>query len=550
MISTACRALVPCTGLLSVGVLVLALAGQARAGDAPTPPGTPAAGAAASAGLAWTDLSDQHSGWRKGISLATMSGDGEALIVGMPDKGLWASDNAGKNWTQLGKDQPALMAGRPTQLFVDPSDAKAFWVAVRGAGAGLFASSDGGATVSKLYARDDLGAFGVDLTDPKRKTMYHSLFDKNQGIHRSVNNGKTFSRISGRLPDGILSFTGMLVIDAKTLLIAADVPGPAKVKGKGKERTTGILRSDDGGLGWSLVSKEGTQSPPLRLATGEILWAYGLDEGILRSADQGKTWSVMDNVVRSCPCDLGKGWLVAVGERQLQISTNNGKIWQSLGPPAPFAPNGLVFDRKHHALFAYRTPEGVGSLTLARLDLPEDLTTVAQVVAARDTMVWNGDEFAKGAGWNDPKGGATLLPAITNTIVRQGKAALRLHGEGVASASFGWNWFGWNPADGGTDISSMKTLLLSIRVDGEVKPSALRLSLNCSTGKKASKTVDLIARFPGLCDATWKEVAVPLDEFTTGSDFDPKKAWEIDLVVSAKTPLNNDIYLDEIGFSR
>ncbi len=419
---------------------------------------------------------------------------------------------------------------------------------MRGPGGGVFSSLDGGVTITRLSTREDLGAFGVDLTDPKRKTMYHSLFDKNVGIHRSVNNGKIFSRISGKLPDGILPFSSMLVLDAKTLLIASDCPGP--VKAKGKERTTGILRSDDGGLGWSLVSKEGTQSPPLRLANGEILWPYGLDEGILRSADQGKTWTVLENTVRSCPCDLGKGWLVACGDRQLQISTNGGKIWQPLGAPAPLAPNGLVFDRKHHALFAYRTPEGVGSVSLARLDLPEDLTTVAQVVAVRDLMVWNGDEFAKGAGWMDPKGGPTLLPAITNTVVRQGKAALRLHGEAATSASFGWNWFGWNPADGGTDITSMKTLLFAIRIDGEVKPTALRLSLNCSTGKKPSKQVELIARFPGLCDATWKEVAIPLEELTTGSDFDPKKAWEIDLVISAKSALNNDIYLDEIGFSR
>ncbi len=543
MIAIAYRALASCIRLLPAGLLLLTAA-AGHAGDAPA---TPAPAAPASSALAWPDLTDQHSGWRKGISLAAMSGDGEALIVGMIDKGLWASENAGKNWIQLGKDQPALMGGRPTQLIIDPADAKAFWVALRGAGGGVFSSSDGGVTITRLSTRDDLGAFGVDLTDPKRKTMFHSLFDKNVGIHRSVNNGKVFSRISGKLPDGILPFSGMLVLDAKTLLIASDCPGP--VKAKGKERTSGILRSDDGGLGWSLVSKEGTQSPPLRLANGEILWPYGLDEGILRSADQGKTWTVLDSSVRSCPCDLGKGWLVAAGDRQLQISTNGGKIWQPLGPPAPFAPNGLVFDHKHHALFAYRTPEGVGSMVLARLDLPEDLATVAQVVAVRDLMVWNGDEFAKGAGWMDPKNGPTLQPAITNTVVRQGKAALRLHGEAATSASFGWNWFGWNPADGGSDVSSMKTLLFAIRVDGEVKPTALRLSLNCSTGKKPSKTVDLIARYPGLCDATWKEVAIPLEDFTTGSEFDPKKAWEIDLVVSAKSPLNNDIYLDEIGFS-
>jgi photosystem II stability/assembly factor-like uncharacterized protein len=526
-------------------LVLLGLSAMLRAEDPAPPAAAPPAKPAST--LMWTDITDQLSLARHGLSLAAISPDGEALYIGVPDQGLWSSINAGQNWTQVGKDQVGLMPGRLTQLVFDPSAPKSFWISCRGAGGGLLATSDGGVTVTKITSRDDIGSFAVDLTDPKRKTLFFSQFEKSQGVQRSSNGGKIFARVPTKLPD-LLPFTAMLALDAKTLLISCDCPG--LVKAKGKERATGILRSDDGGTTFATVSKEGSQASPLRLSTGVLLWPIGLDEGILRSPDQGKTWILLEGPIHSCPCDLGKGWLAAVGDRQVQISSNGGKIWQPLGPVLPFAPTGLIFDAKHHALFAWRSPESQGTQVINRLDLPEDLGQVAEVVATRDLMVWNGDEVAKGGGWNWPKDPPTVVPTITNTIVRQGKAALHLHGEGSNGASFGWNWLAWFPGDGGTDLTGMKTLLLSIRVDGAAKPESLRIALNCSSTKKASKEIDLIPRYPGITDGAWHEVAIPLDDMTVGSEFDPKKAWEINVLTGAKVPLNEDIYLDEIGFAR
>jgi hypothetical protein len=524
-------------------------ADSGASGEDATPPVTPPAAASAStaAALVWTDLTDQLSLARHGLSLAMVTPDGEAVLIAVPDQGLWTSRNAGKNWTQVGKDQPGLMPGRLCQLLFDPAAPKSFWICNRGAGGGIYTTSDGGATIAKLTSRDDIGSFGVDVTDPKRKTVFLTQADKALGVQRSSTGGKIFARVPTKLPD-LLPFTALLVLDAKTLLVSCDCPG--LVKAKGKERASGILRSDDGGTTFISVSKEGSQAQPLRLSTGVLLWPFGLDEGILRSADQGKTWTLLDGPIHSCPCELGPGWLAAVGDRQVQISSNGGKIWQPLGPPLSFAPSGLLYDSTHHALFAWRAPEGLGTQVINRLDLPQDLSQIAEVVAVRDLMVWNGDEVAKGAGWVWPKDPPTLAPAITNTVVRQGKAALHLHGEGSTGAAFGWNWQAWFPTDSGTDLTGMKTLLLSIRVEGMVKPESLRICLNCSSSKKATKEIDLIQRYPGITDGAWHEVSVLLDDMTVGTEFDPKKAWEINVLTGAKALLNEDIYLDEIGFAR
>jgi photosystem II stability/assembly factor-like uncharacterized protein len=516
--------------------------------DPASPPTTPAAAAAASAkALAWTDLTDQLSLARHGLWLMVVTPDSEAIIIAVPDQGLWSSVNAGMKWTQLGKDQPG-MAGHISQLICDPAQPKAFWFNSRGSGGGLFATVDGGTTITKLTGRDDIGCVAVDLSDPKRKTLFFTLYDKAQGVQRSVNGGKIFARVPCKLPDQLMPLTALVALDAKTLLLASDCPG--LVKAKGKERVSALLRSEDGGTTVITVSKEGAQAQPLRMSTGQLLWPYGLDDGILSSVDQGKTWTTLEGPIHACPCELEKGWLAAVGDRQVQISSNGGKIWQPLGPVLPFAPTGLVYDAKHRGLIAWRSPEGSGTPVMMRLDLPTDLGQVAEVVPVRDLMVWNGDEVAKGAGWNWPKDGPTLAPAITNTVVRQGKAALHLHGEGSNGASFGWNWLSWYPGDGGTDLSGMKTLLLAIRVEGMAKPESLRIALNCSSSKKGTKEIDLVPRMPTVTDGAWHEVAIPLDEMAAGTEFDVKKAWEIDILTSAKIPLNTDIYLDEIGFAR
>lgn len=514
-----------------------ALTATLAAGDAPAP-------------LAWSDAGEFLSGAAQGISLGVVAPDGTRLIVGMPDRGLWASDDGGKRWTQLGKDQAALAKGRPHQLIFDPADPAKWWLGSRGPGGGLFTSADGGTTVTRLTNLEAIGGIGIDFSDPKRKTVIACQYDKDHGVQRSVNGGTIFTHLAVKPGDKekLLPIDHVLVLDAKTLVAATGEPD-LETK-KGKDREPGILRSEDGGATWTNVGKQSAAAPPLQLANGQILWPYGLDDGLLRSFDKGRTWLPLDAPIKSCPCEMPKGWLLGVGERQLYVSTNNGKLWEALGAPLPFAPGGIAYAAKLHCVFAWRPPELSGKEALMRLDLPEDPGQIVQVVAARDVMVWNGDEAARGGGWMWPKDPPMVMPALTNEVVRQGKGALKLHAAGGNAATFGWNWCSWFPSDSGTDISGMKTLLLAMRIDGASKPDSVRIVLQCSSTKKPSKEAVLVTIVPTLADGAWHEVAVPLAELIDGTEFDAKKAWEFDLSVSGKAALDTDVYIDEVGFAK
>jgi hypothetical protein len=170
----------------------------------------------------------------------------------------------------------------------------------------------------------------------------------------------------------------------------------------------------------------------------------------------------------------------------------------------------------------------------------------------RDLMVWDGAEL--GGGWRAPGSPATLIPVRDANEQRHGHAVVHGHGEGSNFATFGWNWIAWLPADGGTDLTGMRTLIFAIRMVGDPVAESVRVALVASSGKSAgkstSKEVDIVRVVPSVRDGAWHEVAVPLASLIEGSSFNAKKAWEINIITWSKSTRTVDIYLDEIGFAR
>ena len=526
----------------TAAALTAALALRLQAGDAVVSPTTPPVPV-----LAWTDLTDWINGAAKGITVMAATPGGEQVIVGLADRGLFISNDGRKAWTPLGKDQPALQQKSwPGQIVFDPADPQAFWIASR-TGAGLFATADSGTTVTRVGNVESVSAVGFDFSDAKRKTVLVCRNDKDREVSRSNNGGGTFSKVGSKLPDKLLPISQLVVFDAKTWLVASGLL-PLTAKKKDKEREAAIYRTEDGGGVWFRVLGEGVTEAPLQRADGSLWWAVGGGEKLMRSLDRGKLWTPVDGAT-SCPTDLPKGWLAALKERQVVVSTNGGKQWQALGPELTFVPAGLVYAAKLNCLFAWRSPEVAGKESLMRLDLPEKLEQAIEVVPARDLLVWNGDEAAKGGGFNWPEKAGMTKPVPTNEGARAGKAALKFHLEATLTGGFGWNWHGWFPKDAGSDINSMAVLLFAIRVDGAAKPTSLRVSLK-SNNAKASKEADLLAFCPAALDGRWHEVAVPLTAMLPGGELDLAKTWEIVIAASAKTEMTCDILLDELGFAK
>ena len=529
--------------LLLAALVMVALRAADEVPPAPVAPPAPSAPPA----LVWSDLTDWITGAAKGVSVVALAPGGDRLLIGMPDRGLLASSDARKAWSVLGKDQGELAKKSwPCQILFDPSDANGFWLASR-AGAGLFATTDGGVTLTRVGNLDAVARIGVEVSDPKKKLLLACRGDKDRELDRSLAGG-SFSRIGNKLPEQILPLTQLLVLDAKTWLVATGLPPAPRPKKKEKEREAGIYRTDDAGATWVRCHNEGVTEPPLQRADHSIWWAVAGGEHLVRSSNQGRNWTTIEGPT-TCPAELPNGWIAAMKDHQVVVSTNNGKLWQPLGPELPFAPAGLVFAARFNCLIAWRAPEVAGKEALIRLDLPADLTQAIEVAPVRDLLVWNGDEEAKGGGWLWPEQAPMTKPAPATTAARVGKMGLAMHVEGVPNAGFGWNWFGWFPKDAGSDLSAMTTLLVTLRVDGASKPTSLRVQLKSNDGQ-GSAEVDLLPLYPTICDGRWHEVAVPLATLRASGQLNPAKAWELDVALSAATPLLCDLSLDEIGFSR
>jgi hypothetical protein len=165
----------------------------------------------------------------------------------------------------------------------------------------------------------------------------------------------------------------------------------------------------------------------------------------------------------------------------------------------------------------------------------------------RDLVVWDGAEL--GGGWRAP-GPPTLVPTRDANERRHGHAVVHCHGEGSNFANFGWNWIGWVPADGGTDVAAMGSLVFAIRVVGEPAVESLRVALHASTSKAAGNEVDVVRLSPNVRDGAWHEVTVPMASLVEGTAFNAHKAWEIEILTWSHGQHAVDIYLDEIGFAR
>jgi hypothetical protein len=184
----------------------------------------------------------------------------------------------------------------------------------------------------------------------------------------------------------------------------------------------------------------------------------------------------------------------------------------------------------------------------------------ANAPLAAGGLIWNGDGAGEGAkGWADcdkkPDCKAKLEP--TPGAGKDGSVGLKFEGEGAGFVGMGWNWFGWWPETGGTDVSGEKTLTFSIRIvapSPDVAPdlNGTTLSLGCSKGKKNSASVPLGAYAKDALDGKWHQVTIPLADLQKGEgkELDLKTVWEFRVGTWAASPRKFEIYVDDIAFGK
>jgi photosystem II stability/assembly factor-like uncharacterized protein len=245
--------------------------------------------------------------------------------------GIYKSIDAGKTWANMGLKESHHIG----RVLIHPKDANVVYVAALGhlysdnPERGLYKTTDGGKNwVKALDVSVDGRAIGVvdvamDPSDPE--TLYAASYDRfrrpwtwgiggpGSGIHKTVDGGKTWTKLTNGLPSGILGRIGLAISAKNPKVLYAEIENANKpgmtAEDRFKEVLAGkssagmidgeIYRSDDGGATWAKVSPEkqsvggapGYYYGQIIVDPNDSNVVYVLSVGVLASRDGGKTWT-------------------------------------------------------------------------------------------------------------------------------------------------------------------------------------------------------------------------------------------------------------------
>jgi photosystem II stability/assembly factor-like uncharacterized protein len=294
----------------------------------------------------WTNVTSNAGGetWGyAGVTLLAAVPDRDEVIAGVSEQGLWSSADGGATWKKLGG---AEIKHRPHQIVFDPKDSRIFWVS--GCyGAGIFRTTDAGASFKRLGKVDHVDGVAVDFADPARRTLLTGLHEQVRSLTLSTDGGETWTKIGDRLPEDSNHSTDPIILDSKTFLI--------NTAGWAKGKTSGIYKSSDAGATWAKVSDLGVGSRSL-VTPGVILWPAVWGSGLVRSTDKGATWAKV-NGPKTSPIVLPGGRLAALADQQVWMSKDEGATWEKSGDPLPIKAAGIVYSAKRKAFYAWRSSE-------------------------------------------------------------------------------------------------------------------------------------------------------------------------------------------------
>ncbi len=257
--------------------------------------------------------------------------------------GVWRSLDGGTTWRHMGLDGSFVI----TRILVDPHDPQTVLAAALGDTfkdsdeRGVYRSSDGGFTWTKvLYVGPTTGIADLawNARNPhvvfaaawqfRRKPWTFDSGGIDDGLYRSVDEGRTWSKVSGGgFPSAPLGRIGLAVAPSDARRVYAVV-----------QSKTGVLwRSDDGGVTWELVNSDSevNQRPfymsRIAVDPSNADHLFAMSENLMESTDGGRHFHEVTGAVHQDHHDL---WIARGGVRMIEssdggspISLDGGKTW-------------------------------------------------------------------------------------------------------------------------------------------------------------------------------------------------------------------------------
>ena len=223
-------------------------------------------------GMSWRNVSDGYFQTASIGSIDVADSDHRVLYVGtgsdgirsnvIVGRGIYKSTDGGKTWTFLGLRD----TGQIGAVVIHPTNPDVVYVAALGnpfgpnPERGIYKTVDGGATWEHvLFVSEKTGAVDLELNPADPDEVYAALWraerkpwtiisgdDEEDGLYKSTDGGKTWTKIENGLPQGLIGKIDLAVSPADPSRVYALV--------EAKPAAEGLYRSNDRGDTWRLVN--------------------------------------------------------------------------------------------------------------------------------------------------------------------------------------------------------------------------------------------------------------------------------------------------------
>jgi photosystem II stability/assembly factor-like uncharacterized protein len=182
--------------------------------------------------------------------------------------GVYKSTDGGKSWQNVGLKKSEHIG----KILIDPRDSNTVYVAAQGplwapgGDRGLYKTTDGGKTwKAVLTISENTGVSDLAMDPRNPDVLYASAYQRRRhiwtlvdggpesGIHKSLDGGATWKKLSAGLPQGDLGRIGLAVAPSKPDTVYAIVEAVGKAGG--------FFRSTDAGGNWAKQSDYVASSP-------------------------------------------------------------------------------------------------------------------------------------------------------------------------------------------------------------------------------------------------------------------------------------------------